>query len=150
MMTDQIESKISNSEYDDLISKSFKNTNVKEKSIVTGKIVSIENDIVTIDVGLKSEGRIPINEFSRPGQKTEINIGDETEVYIENVDNSDGETSLSREKAVKQKAWHELQDNFSNNKVVSGVPFNRVKGGMSVDLNGVTVFCQVVKLILDK
>ena len=149
-MTDQIESKISNSEYDDLISKSFKNTNVKEKSIVTGKIVSIENDIVTIDVGLKSEGRIPINEFSRPGQKTEINIGDETEVYIENVDNSDGETSLSREKAVKQKAWHELQDNFSNNKVVSGVPFNRVKGGMSVDLNGVTVFCQVVKLILDK
>ena len=140
MMTDQIESKISNSEYDDLISKSFKNTNVKEKSIVTGKIVSIENDIVTIDVGLKSEGRIPINEFSRPGQKTEINIGDETEVYIENVDNSDGETSLSREKAVKQKAWHELQDNFSNNKVVSGVPFNRVKGGMSVDLNGVTAF----------
>ena len=140
MMIDQIESKISNSEYDDLISKSFKNTNVKEKSIVTGKIVSIENDIVTIDVGLKSEGRIPINEFSRPGQKTEINIGDETEVYIENVDNSDGETSLSREKAVKQKAWHELQDNFSNNKVVSGVPFNRVKGGMSVDLNGVTAF----------
>ena len=139
-MIDQIESKISNSEYDDLISKSFKNTNVKEKSIVTGKIVSIENDIVTIDVGLKSEGRIPINEFSRPGQKTEINIGDETEVYIENVDNSDGETSLSREKAVKQKAWHELQDNFSNNKVVSGVPFNRVKGGMSVDLNGVTAF----------
>ena len=98
-MIDQIESKISNSEYDDLISKSFKNTNVKEKSIVTGKIVSIENDIVTIDVGLKSEGRVPINEFSRPGQKTEINIGDETEVYIENVDNSDGETSLSREKA---------------------------------------------------
>ena len=140
MMIDQIESKISNSEYDDLISKSFKNTNVKEKSIVTGKIVSIENDIVTIDVGLKSEGRVPINEFSRPGQKTEFNIGDETEVYIENVDNSDGETSLSREKAVKQKAWHELQDNFSNNKVVSGVPFNRVKGGMSVDLNGVTAF----------
>ncbi len=139
-MVNQMDNKISNSEYEDLISKSFENNNVKEKSIVSGKIVSIENDIVTIDVGLKSEGRIPLNEFSRPGQNLEVNIGDETEVYIENVDNANGETSLSREKAVKQKAWHELQDNFSNNKVVTGVPFNRVKGGMSVDLNGVTAF----------
>ena len=62
-------SKISNTEYDKLISSSFNSDNVKEKSITKGKIVSIENDIVTIDVGLKSEGRIPINEFSRPGQK---------------------------------------------------------------------------------
>ena len=133
-------SKISNTEYDKLISSSFKSDNIKEKSITKGKIVSIENDIVTIDVGLKSEGRIPINEFSRPGQKAELNIGDETEVFIENVDNANGETMLSREKAVKQKAWHNLQDSFENNKVVIGVPFNRVKGGMSVDLEGVTAF----------
>jgi len=132
--------KISNTEYDELLSSAFKNTNVKEKSIISGTIVSIENDIVTIDVGLKSEGRVPINEFSRPGQKPEINVGDETEVFIEHVDNANGETSLSREKAVKQKAWHDLQDSFSNNKVVTGVPFNRVKGGMSVDLNGVNAF----------
>ena len=83
---------------------------------------------------------VPINEFSRPGQKPEINVGDETEVFIENVDNANGETKLSREKAVKQKAWHELQESFNNNKVVTGIPFNRVKGGMSVDLNGVTAF----------
>ena len=132
--------KISNSEYETLISNAFKNNNVKEKTIISGKIVSIENDIVTIDVGLKSEGRVPLNEFSRPGQKPEINIGDETEVYIENVDNAHGETTLSREKAVKQQAWHNLQDSFSNNQVVTGTPFNRVKGGMSVDLNGVTAF----------
>ncbi len=132
--------KISNSEYDDLLSNAFKDTNIKEKSIISGTIVSIENDIVTIDVGLKSEGRIPINEFSRPGHKAEINVGDKTEVYIENLDNSNGETSLSREKAVKQKAWHELQESFTNNAVVTGTPFNRVKGGMSVDLNGVTAF----------
>ena len=62
---------ISNSEYENLISNSLKNNNIKEKSIVSGKIISIENDIVTIDVGLKSEGRIPLNEFSRPGQKAE-------------------------------------------------------------------------------
>ena len=55
-------------------------------------------------------------------------------------DNSNGETVLSREKAVKQKAWNSLQDSFDNNKVVTGTPFNRVKGGMSVDLNGVVAF----------
>ena len=90
---------------------------------VKGKIVSIENDLVTIDVGLKSEGRIPINEFSRPGQKPELNIGDEAEVFIENVDNAFGETKLSREKAVKQKAWHNLQESFANNSVVTGIFF---------------------------
>ncbi len=139
-MTENTSNKISNTEYDALLASSYKNTNIKEKSIVSGTIVSIENDIVTIDVGLKSEGRISINEFSRPGQKPEINIGDQTEVFIENLDNADGETSLSREKAVKQKAWHDLQESFSNNKVVTGIPYNRVKGGLSVDLNGVTAF----------
>ncbi len=139
-MNKEITSKISNSEYDDLIAASFKNSNIKEKTIIKGKIVSIENDIVTIDVGLKSEGRIQLSEFSRPGQKAEIEIGDETEVFIENVDNANGETILSREKAVKQKAWHNLQDSFSNNKIVTGIPFNRVKGGLSVDLDGVIAF----------
>ena len=94
-------SKISNIQYDELIEGTFKDTNVKEKSIAKGKIISIENDIVTIDVGLKSEGRVPVNEFTRPGQNIDIEVGDETEVYIENVDTAYGETKLSREKAVK-------------------------------------------------
>ncbi len=132
--------KISNSEYDTLISNTLKNSSAKEKSISIGKIISIENDIVTIDVGLKSEGRVPLSEFSRPGQKFEINVGDETEVFIENVDSANGETILSREKAVKQKAWQNLQTSFNENKVVTGIPFNRVKGGMSVDLDGVVAF----------
>ena len=132
--------KISNSDYEALISKTLSNKSIKEKTIVSGKVISIENDIVTIDVGLKSEGKIPMSEFTRPGLKTEINIGDELEVFIENIDTSDGETKLSREKAVKQKSWHELQESFNNNNIVTGTPFNRVKGGMSVDLNGVTAF----------
>ena len=139
-MNQQTQNKVSNSEYDTLINNSLKNSTAKEKSITTGKIISIENDIVTIDVGLKSEGRIPLSEFSRPGLKSELEVGDETEVFIENVDNANGEASLSREKAVKQKAWHELQSSFNENKIVTGVPFNRVKGGMSVDLNGVVAF----------
>ena len=139
-MNNQISTKVSNSEYDELITNSFKNSSAKEKSITSGKIISIENDIVTIDVGLKSEGRVPLSEFSRPGQKSEIDVGDETEVFIENVDNANGETLLSREKAVKQKAWQNLQLSFNENKVVTGIPFNRVKGGMSVDLDGVIAF----------
>tara|TARA_B100000963_G_C22606943_1_gene662995 strand:+ start:196 stop:1896 length:1701 start_codon:yes stop_codon:yes gene_type:complete len=139
-MSEQISNKITNTEYDLLISNSLKNSSAKEKTITTGKIISIENEIVTIDVGLKSEGRIPLSEFSRPGQKSEVEVGDETEVFIENVDNANGETLLSREKAVRQKAWHDLQISFNENKVVTGIPFNRVKGGMSVDLNGVIAF----------
>jgi small subunit ribosomal protein S1 len=132
--------KLSNEEYESLIAKTFEGTLVKEKTIVTGKIVSIENNLVTIDVGSKSEGRIPVSEFHRPGQKPEMNVGDSFDVFIENVDNRDGETILSREKAVKQQSWNKLQDSFDNNKVVTGIPFNRVKGGMSVDLNGVVAF----------
>ncbi len=139
-MNQQTLNKVSNSEYDNLITDSLKQSSAKEKSITLGKVISIENDIVTIDVGLKSEGRVPLSEFSRPGQKSEIEVGDETEVFIENVDSANGETLLSREKAVKQKAWHNLQISFNENKVVTGVPFNRVKGGMSVDLNGVVAF----------
>ena len=139
-MSQELNTKISNSQYDSLINDYSKNSSAKEKSITSGKIVSIENDIVTIDVGLKSEGRVPLNEFNRPGQNSEIQVGDEIEVFIENVDNANGETMLSREKAVKQKAWHNLQESFNENKVVTGIPFNRVKGGMSVDLDGVVAF----------
>ena len=74
----QTNQKISNSEYEALISKTLNTNFIKEKTIVYGKVVSIENDIVIIDVGLKSEGRIPVSEFSRPGQTAEIEVGDKT------------------------------------------------------------------------
>ena len=139
-MEKTLSKKLSNEEYEALISKTFEGTKVKEKTIVSGKIVSLENDLVTIDVGSKSEGRIPVSEFHRPGQKPEMNIGDSYDVFIENVDNAYGETILSREKAVKQQSWNKLQNSYDNNKVVTGIPFNRVKGGMSVDLDGVVAF----------
>ena len=101
-MSEQINNKISNSEYETLVADSLKNSSAKEKSITTGKVISIDNDIVTIDVGLKSEGRIPLSEFSRPGHKAEIEVGDETEVFIENVDNANGETLLSRERRLSK------------------------------------------------
>ena len=74
--------KLSNEDYEVLISKTFKDNIVKEKTIVSGKVISVENDLVTIDIGSKSEGRIPVSEFHRPGQKPEISVGDTYEVFI--------------------------------------------------------------------
>ena len=86
---------ISNSQYEKLISETINVKDKKEKSIVNGKIIAIENDVVIVDVGLKSEGRIPLVEFTRPGQKLEIEIGESLKVFIENVDSANGETKLS-------------------------------------------------------
>ena len=139
-MQKNLAKKITNSEYEKLISNSLQQKESKEKSIVNGKIIAIENDMVIVDVGLKSEGRIPLSEFTRPGQKAEIKLGEMLKVFIENVDGANGETKLSREKAIKQSAWNYLQDCYNKNEVVTGIPFNRVKGGMSVDLDGVIAF----------
>ncbi len=140
MAVNQKTLKITNSEYDNLISKSIELKNNKEKSIVEGKVVAIETDTIIVDVGLKSEGRIPITEFSKPGKNPEINIGDSVKVFLDKVDGANGETRLSYEKALKQSAWNNLQDSFDNNKTVTGTPYNKVKGGMSVNLDGVTAF----------
>ncbi len=131
---------ITNSEYDSLISKSLDLKNNKEKSIVEGKVVAIEVDTVIVDVGLKSEGRIPITEFSKSGKNPEINIGDSVKVFVDRVDDANGETKLSYEKALKQSAWNSLQYSFDNNKTVTGTPYSKVKGGMSVNLDGVIAF----------
>ena len=132
--------KLSNEDYENLITETLKGSFIKEKTIVSGEVIAVENDLVTIDIGSKSEGRVPLSEFHRPGQKPEINPGDTYDVFIESVDNANGETALSREKAIKQQSWNKLQESFDNNKVVTGIPFNRVKGGMSVDLEGVIAF----------
>ncbi len=140
MALNQKTSKITNSEYDSLISKNKDLKNNKEKSIIEGKIVAIEADTIIVDVGLKSEGRIPITEFAKPGKNPEINIGDSVKVFVDKLDGANGETKLSYEKALKQSAWNSLQDSFDNNKTVTGTPYNKVKGGMSVNLDGVTAF----------
>ena len=133
-------SNISNEDFSKLIDKTFKNNIKLEKKIVKGNVVSVNKDTIVIDVGLKSEGKIPISEFSRFGKETEIKIGDTVDVYLDNLDNSNGEVILSREKAIKQASWNELEKSFKNGDKIIGVPFNKVKGGLSVDLNGVTAF----------
>src|SRR6201996_9146452 len=112
-----------------------------EGRVVKGTVTAIENDMVVIDVGLKSEGRVPLREFApAPGQKAELNIGDEVEVYVDRVENMHGEAMLSRDRARREAAWDKLEGEFAKTARVEGVIFGRVKGGFTVDLNGAVAF----------
>jgi small subunit ribosomal protein S1 len=111
-----------------------------EGKVVKGTVTGIENDMAIIDVGLKSEGRVPLREFAAPGQKAELKIGDEVEVYVDRVENSAGEAMLSRDRARREAAWDKLEKEFEAGNRVEGVIFGRVKGGFTVDLGGAVAF----------
>ena len=109
-------------------------------SVITGRIVRLEGDTAVIDVGLKSEGRVPLKEFAAPGQKPEIKPGDLVDVYVERYEDRDGSIILSREKARREEAWTNLEKAFQAQTRVNGVIFGRVKGGFTVDLGGAVAF----------
>jgi len=111
-----------------------------EGSVLKGRVVGIENDVALIDVGLKSEGRVPLKEFTSAGARMDIKIGDEVEVYLERMEDKNGEAMLSREKARREEAWQLLEKSFKENQRVTGVIFGRVKGGFTVDLSGAVAF----------
>ncbi|MES2754529.1 MAG: 30S ribosomal protein S1 [Pseudomonadota bacterium] len=111
-----------------------------EGRVVHGTVTAIENDMAVIDVGLKSEGRVPLREFAAPGQKAELKVGDEVEVYVDRVENMHGEAMLSRDRARREAAWDKLETEFTKSSRVEGVIFGRVKGGFTVDLNGAVAF----------
>jgi len=111
-----------------------------EGKVVKGTVTGIENDLAVIDVGLKSEGRVPLREFAAPGQKADLKIGDEVEVYVDRVENSAGEAMLSRDRARREAAWDKLEKEFEAGNRVEGVIFGRVKGGFTVDLGGAVAF----------
>ena len=124
----------------DLLAESFgENTNI-EGSVVRGFVIGMEGDAVIIDVGLKSEGRVPLKELTTPGQEPDVNIGDEIEVYVERMEDKNGQAMLSREKARREEAWGVLEASFEKQERVTGVIFGKVKGGFTVDLSGATAF----------
>lgn len=106
-------------------------------SVVKGTIVKITPDFVMVDVGLKSEGRIPVREF---GQNPELKIGDVIEVYVDRYEDREGNIVLSREKARREEAWQDLEKAMNAGERINGVIFGRVKGGFTVDLNGAIAF----------
>jgi len=113
---------------------------LNEGTVVKGKVVAIEKDMAVIDVGLKMEGRVAVREFAGPGRQGELKVGDEVEVYLERVENALGEAVLSRDKARREESWGKLEKAFQANEKVSGVIFNQVKGGFTVDLDGAVAF----------
>ncbi len=123
-----------------MLDESFEHGNLQEGSVIKGTVVGIEKDLAVIDVGLKTEGRVALREFAAPGRQSEIKIGDEVEVYLERVENALGEAVLSRDKARREESWGKLEKAFQANEKVTGVIFNQVKGGFTVDLDGAVAF----------
>jgi small subunit ribosomal protein S1 len=109
-------------------------------SVVNGRVVGVDDEAVVVDVGLKAEGRIPLREFTSPGQVAEVRVGDVVEVFVERMENRDGLASLSREKARREEVWVDLEKQHTSQTRVTGIIFGRVKGGFTVDLGGAVAF----------
>ena len=111
-----------------------------EGRVVKGTVTAIENGMAIVDVGLKSEGRIDLKEFMRVDDEHGLEVGSEVEVFVDRVENADGEAMLSRDRARREAAWDKLESEFGEGKRVEGRIFGRVKGGFTVDLDGAVAF----------
>jgi len=114
--------------------------NIKQGSILKGKVIDIDNNNVIVDAGLKSESVIPIYQFKNNNGELEVAVGDETEVALDAIEDGYGETILSREKAKRNEAWKHLETAFSENKNILGNINSKVKGGFTVDVNNIKAF----------
>ncbi|MBC10622.1 MAG: 30S ribosomal protein S1 [Rickettsiales bacterium] len=126
--------------FSELLEKSLVDFKYKEGQIIKGTVMAVHNDTVVVDVGLKSEGRIPIKEFHSPGEDHSINIGDKYDVYLEKLENKEGEALLSRERARKEESWSNLEKLQDAKQQVTGIITGRVKGGYAVDISGAVAF----------
>ena len=132
--------KPSQESFSELLDQSFQEMTSIEGSVVSGTVISIEKDMIIIDVGLKCEGRVPLREFGNNGEEAKINVGDTVEVYIERLEDINGQAILSREKARREEAWVNLEVALEKQQRVNGIIFGKVKGGFTVDLEGATAF----------
>ncbi len=126
--------------FESLLNESMNNQDSFEGQVVTGTIVAVDKENVVVDVGLKSEGRISLREFQSPNDDTSLTVGDKVDVYVDQLENRNGEAVLSREKARREEAWGELEKLYEAQERVNGVIYNRVKGGFTVDLQGAIAF----------
>ena len=126
--------------FEDLLNETLGETDTFEGQVVKGTIVGLEGDVVVVDVGLKSEGRVPLKEFEIPGEQVSPQVGDRIDIFVERFEDRDGIVRLSREKARREEAWAELELALKKGERVNGVIFGRVKGGFIVDLAGAVAF----------
>jgi len=126
-------------EFDTLLAQSIEKSNLKEGSIIKGIITEIEDDAVIVDIAAKVEGRISKREFSFQKDSKELAVGDEIDVYLEKIENHNGECILSRSKAKSKEIWGEIEKSFEAGELIEGVITGKVKGGLSCEI-GVTAF----------
>ncbi|NNE62111.1 MAG: S1 RNA-binding domain-containing protein, partial [Woeseia sp.] len=124
----------------DLFEESFASQQIKPGAIIMGTIVDINNDVVIVSAGLKSEAVIPIEQFRNEQGEASVAVGDEIEVALDAVEDGFGETRLSREKAIRARTWTQLEKAFEKSEVVTGVINGRVKGGFTVEIDNVRAF----------
>ncbi len=127
-------------EFEELLKKSFEDNQINEGKVIKGTIVSIESDIVLVDVGLKTEGRISLDEFSSIDGNHNLEVGSEVDVYLERIENALGDAVLSRDRAKKEENWIQLVEDQKNNVIVEGIINGKVRGGFTVDINGTQAF----------
>ncbi len=123
-----------------LFEESLKELETRPGSIVKGTVVAIENGIVLVDAGLKSESAIPAEQFKNAQGELEISVGDEVDVALDAVEDGFGETQLSREKAKRHEAWLQLEKAYEDEETVTGVINGKVKGGFTVEVNSIRAF----------
>ncbi|WMC09255.1 30S ribosomal protein S1 [Oceanimonas pelagia] len=123
-----------------LFEESLKELETRPGSIVKGTVVAIENGIVLVDAGLKSESAIPAEQFKNAQGELEISVGDEVDVALDAVEDGFGETQLSREKAKRHEAWLQLEKAYEDQETVTGVINGKVKGGFTVEVNSIRAF----------
>jgi len=123
-----------------LLDETLQGRDLGEGQVVHGRVVGMEKDILIIDVGLKTEGRIPAREFGIGEGAVIPKVGDNVEVYLERVENALGEAVISRDKARREEAWTRLEVVFADGQPVNGTIVGRVKGGFTVDLGGASAF----------
>ena len=123
-----------------LLTETYGEDEALEGSVIKGRVVGIEKDMAVIDLGLKTEGRVALREFTNHGRDPEPKVGDEVEVYLERIENALGEAVISRDKARREESWVKLEQSFEKKEKVDGVIFNQVKGGYTVDLDGAVAF----------
>ncbi|MEE8449778.1 MAG: S1 RNA-binding domain-containing protein, partial [Thermodesulfobacteriota bacterium] len=107
---------------------------IQEGEVINGKVIKIDQDMVTVDVGYKSEGQIALAEFLDESGELNIKVGDTVGVFLERVEDEEGQVILSKEKADKITIWDEVSDVFEQNGVIEGKIIDKTKGGMSVDI----------------
>jgi small subunit ribosomal protein S1 len=139
-MADDLSLNPSRDDFAALLDEAMGGRDFVEGSVVKGLVVGIEKDFAIVDVGLKTEGRVPLKEFGVGEDAKPINVGDTVEVYLERVENAMGEAVISREKARREEAWTRLEGVFAENQPVNGTIVGRVKGGFTVDLGGASAF----------